>query len=239
MTVTAVIASGLSAEAKNTLKSYNIDILDFGINPSLDKNVAFHSDLSFLTDGKDTLFIANEMIQYKSVLKNYFENIIVIPEKLGKKYPADVALNCVVIGNSLICNVDTVSSVVLEYFKENQFRIIDVRQGYTKCSVIPVADNAIITDDPSVASVGKENGFDVLFISKGSVNLAGYGYGFIGGASGIISDDVIAFCGDINSHKDSAQILGFLKKYNITALSLDNRQLYDIGSIIPLFGGLS
>ena len=77
----------------------------------------------------------------------------------------------------------------------------------------------------------------MLTVSKGAVKLAGYSYGFIGGASGKISSDTVAFCGDIDTHPDSDAIRAFLSKYGIKALSLDDNSLYDIGSIIPLYGG--
>lgn len=232
-----VIAKGLSPEAARTLKQLDVDMLEFDANPAIDSKIAHHSDLSFLYDGNDTLFVAKEMAYCSDILKNFVNNIIVIPESLGNSYPDDVKLNCVVTGNTLICNIDTVSETVLEYFKRKNYRIINVKQGYTKCSVLTVASNAIITDDPSIAHACYENGFDVLKVSKGCVRLDGYDYGFIGGASGKISADTVVFCGNPDSHGDASAIKEFMNKYKINSVSLDNDQLYDIGGIIPIYGG--
>ena len=234
-----VIAKGLSDDAVEVLSSIGTDVLEFDLNPAVDSRICHHADLSFLFDGKNTLFVAKEMEAYSDILKEYVEEIIVIPDSLGNKYPDDVKLNCVVIGNTLICNIDTVAETVLKYFKRKNYCIINVKQGYTKCSVLPVTDNAIITDDPSIAQTCLENGFDVLKISKGSVQLNGYSYGFIGGASGKISSDKIVFCGNPDSHCDAPAIKQFLNKYKSDYVSLDNKQLYDIGGIIPIYGGLS
>ena len=231
-----VIANGLSDSAKNKLNNLGIRVFETRSNDSVNKNISLHADISFLFDGEGTLFIASEMAEYKNIFTGIV-SVVIIPEKLGNEYPRDVLLNCVPLGKKLICNVDTVSQTVLEYFKNKDYDILNVRQGYTKCSVIPVSDNSIITDDLSIAKLCLSENIDVLTVSKGCVKLYGYDYGFIGGASGRISENTIVFCGDINSHPDSESILQFLDKYGMTAISLDDSPLYDIGSIIPLYGG--
>ena len=232
-----VIANGLSENATANLRKYGFDVITTYRNTSVNENIAFHSDISFLFDGEDTLFIASEMSEYENLMKDIVPCVIIIPEKIGKEYPHDVLLNCVPLGRKLICNIDTVSPTVLKYFKDKEYIFINVKQGYTKCSVLPVTDNAIITDDQSIATACENEGLDVLLLSKGSIKLNGFDYGFIGGASGRISRDTICFCGDINTHSDADKIMEFLEKYSVKALSLDDNQLYDIGSIIPLFGG--
>lgn len=232
-----VIANGLSENATANLRKYGFDVITTYRNTSVNENIAFHSDISFLFDGEDTLFIASEMSEYENLMKDIVPCVIIIPEKIGKEYPHDVLLNCVPLGRKLICNIDTVSPTVLKYFKNKEYKFINVKQGYTKCSVLPVTDNAIITDDLSIATACENEGLDVLLLSKGSIKLNGFDYGFIGGASGRISRDTIAFCGNIDTHTDAAKIKEFLNKYSMKYLSLDDNKLYDIGSIIPLFGG--
>ncbi len=232
-----VIANGLSQTALQTLEKQEIVVIETLPNPAVNDKISFHSDISFLFDGENTLFIASEMSEYENSMKDYVSCLKVIPEKLGKNYPYDVLLNCVILGRNLICNVDTVSPTVLKYFKDKGYRVINVKQGYTKCSVLPVSDSAIITDDPSIADACLSSEIDVLLVSKGCVRLDGFDYGFIGGASGRISKDTVAFCGDISSHPDSVEIIKFLEKYGLKPLSLDYNQLYDIGSIIPIYGG--
>ena len=232
-----VIANGLSETAREKLIKQEIAVIETARNPAVDEKISFHADISFLFDGTDTLFISSEMAQYENLFRNIVPRVIVIPENLGDSYPYDVLLNCVVLGRKLICNVDTVSPTVLKYFSEKDYFVINVRQGYAKCSVLPVSDNAIITDDPSIAKAGVIHGIDVLTVSKGSVSLDGFDYGFIGGASGRIDDRTVAFCGDISMHPDYDEIRQFIGKYGISALSLDDNRPYDIGSIIPLYGG--
>ncbi len=232
-----VIANGLTGTALQNLKKQGICVIETTQNPAVDEKISFHADISFFFDGEDTLFVASEMGEYEDLFGKFVSRVIVIPEKLGKDYPRDVLLNCVLLGKKLICNVDTVSPTVLKYFTEKGFFIINVKQGYTKCSVLPVSDNAIITDDLSIANACISAGIDVLAVSKGSVRLRGFDYGFLGGATGRISENTVAFCGDIDYHPDCDKIKKFLEKYGLCPMSLDKNQLYDIGSIIPLYGG--
>lgn len=230
-----VIASGLSENAVKVLEKKGVGVFGFSPNNSVGESVAHHSDLSFLYCGNGKLFIAEDMERYKKDLAALGLDVTVIPEKLGKKYPDDVKLNCVLLGKYIICNIDTVSPFVLQYLMNQGKSVISVRQGYTKCSVVPVCDNALITDDESIYSACRKKGMDVLRVSKGGVRLKGFEYGFIGGACGKISETEIAFNGDINTHNDSNKIIRFLQKYNMEAVSLCESALTDIGSIIPLF----
>lgn len=229
------LASNLSAEGKRVLLSKGIGILEPPVNDSVSLPVKHHSDLSFLFDGDSTVFIAKEIENYKIILEKIGLSVRVLPQKLGSKYPEDCKLNCVVTDKFIICNIDTVSSDVLQYFIRKGKEIISVKQGYTKCSVVPLCDEAIITDDKSICNSCTVKGIDVLLVTKGSVRLNGFDYGFIGGASGVIDKHTVAFNGDVTKHSDGEKIIDFLKKYGMSALSLDSGELWDIGSIIPLY----
>ena len=233
--IKAVIASGLSSDVQEYLKNRGIEVLIFPDNHGVDPRVAHHADLSFFFDGNDTLFVASEFAEYGEILSRYCKNSVFINKKLGYKYPDDVLLNCVCVGNHFICNKNTVASEVFDKMKNSGYNIINVKQGYTKCSVVPVSENALITDDESIVNACSDAGIDVLKVSKGSVVLDGFDYGFIGGTAGKISVNEILFSGDITTHSDFDKIDLFLKKYNVKAVCFGG-QLKDIGSIIPIGG---
>ena len=150
---------------------------------------------------------------------------------LTSKYPEDIAYNAVRIGDFIIHRADKTDDVIKREFLD---RIVNVRQGYTKCSICKVSENAVITSDEGIAAVLKNNGVDVLLISHGGIKLSGFDYGFIGGCSGLIASDVLAFCGDITRHCDYGRISAFLYKHNVSALSLSDGELTDVGSIIGI-----
>lgn len=227
----------LSPNAKSVIefiKKSGISCFSDYSNNSVSENISDHADISFFFDGDDTLFIAKESEKSVKFLNEFCKNVIVISENLGNNYPEDVKLNCIRLGDYFICNLLTVSPDVLIHMKNKGMKIIDVKQGYTKCSVLPVSDNALITDDVSIYKSCMSAGLDVLYVSKGDVKLNGFDYGFIGGCAGRISKNLIVFCGNIKKHRDYKIILDFLDKYNVKYYCSDD-ELTDVGSILPVY----
>ena len=111
---------------------------------------------------------------------------------------------------------------------------IDVKQGYSKCSVCVINKNAIITSDLGVAKKCDNYGIDVLFVDDSNIKLHGVSHGFIGGSCGLISPDLLAINGNITYHINSDAIQLFCEKYNVNIISLHNEEIEDIGSIICL-----
>ena len=97
-----------------------------------------------------------------------------------------------------------------------------------------VAGNSVITSDDGIYLSCLKNNVPVLKICQGHIRLDGYDYGFIGGASGQISDNTIFFAGDITVHPDFEKISEFLKFNNIKFLSVPKVPLVDVGSVIEL-----
>ena len=103
-------------------------------------------------------------------------------------------------------------------------------QGYTKCSVCVVSDNAIITADRAIATACAAVGIDVLTVSEGHISLPPYNFGFIGGASCACGDNVY-FCGSLDTHPDGESIKEFCKNHGKLAVSLSDGELQDVGSL--------
>lgn len=151
-------------------------------------------------------------------------------EPTDKKYPLDVLFNACLVGKMLICNEKTVSKLILEAARAQNYEIIHVPQGYTKCSVTVVSDNAVITADKAIATACRGAKIDVWEVSEGHISLPPYDFGFIGGASGVCGDNVY-FSGSLDSHPDGERIKKFCEKHNKTAISLTDDGLQDVGSL--------
>ncbi len=229
-----VIISHKADEMINLLRNDGYDIIMTESNKSVDERIADHADISFFFDGNDTLFVAKELSHSAEKLRKFCKNIIILGDNLGDIYPSDVRLNCVRLGNFFICNTNTVSQTILSHINKLGCTVIDVSQGYTKCSVVPVNNNSIITDDKSVADSCKAYGIDVLYISKGDVLLSGFSYGFIGGTAGLLSYNKLYFNGDISFHNNFKYIKEFLDERKVDFACV-TKSLTDIGSIIPLY----
>jgi hypothetical protein len=153
---------------------------------------------------------------------------------LEPQYPHDIALNAARVGNYLFCNAKYTDRTILNYCSQSNIHIINVRQGYAKCSVCVADDNSIITADSGIAAAARECGINVLLIRSGFINLPGYGSGFVGGCCGKAGYHKMFFCGNISAHPDFAEIKKFLSVRNIEIETLGTDPLCDIGSIIPL-----
>lgn len=229
--VTLVAINEEAGEAIKKLNSLNIKTLKVKKNYNLPLPINNHPDIQILHTGKDKIFCYEHL--FVGDLNQKF-NAVKISEYAGNKYPHDVRLNCTFIGNKLICNTKTVSRQVIEFADSQGYTIINVNQGYARCSICVVNENTIITDDESVFAAAGNFFNDAQFISKGSIGLKGYNYGFIGGCCGKIDKNIIAFNGAIESHKDYNIILDCLSRNGIECLELHSEPLYDIGGIIPL-----
>lgn len=125
---------------------------------------------------------------------------------LGMDYPADVAFNAACTGRFFIHNLSATNEKLLLAAKEMGMTLIDVRQGYTKCSVVVVDETSIITyDEGIIAACSKYPEISVLRVAPGFVRLDGYDTGFIGGASGRVGREII-FHGDLFGHPDFSAI---------------------------------
>ena len=229
-----VTLAAISEEAGESIKKLNslgINTLEIKKNNKLPEPICSHADIQILHTGNNNIFC------YEHLFSGEFEEkfkITEIPETAGLSYPDDVRLNCAIIGNKIICNTKTVSRKILEYAECHELTIINVNQGYSRCSICVVNENTIITDDKSIYTAAGKIFNDTQFISKGSIGLSGYNYGFIGGCCGKIDKNKIAFNGAIESHKDYKVIIDCLERNSIECIELSKNRLCDIGGIIPL-----
>ncbi|MGM9596634.1 MAG: DUF6873 family GME fold protein [Eubacteriales bacterium] len=149
----------------------------------------------------------------------------------GDEYPADVCLCAKRIDDFFIVNPQTAAEL-FEVSKQSGFYLIAVKQGYAACSAAQVGKNALITADSGIAKAAVAAGLNVLDIQPGGIDLPGYRYGFIGGASGFCSHrGEVWFCGDPSTHPDGERMLSFIRESGSEAVLLSERRLYDCGGI--------
>ncbi len=222
------------AKSLSTLKKYGFTPILMPPADYLSEGVASHTDmLLFIGFGKlfchTRYYEGNkEMIDRLALIAEL--ELSISYEVTGKQYPKDVLFNACIVGNRLICNQKIVSKHILNAARSADFEIINVPQGYTKCSVCIVGDNAIITADNVIARACASYGIEVLQISEGHVSLPPYDHGFIGGASGYHNGKVY-FCGSLDTHPDGEKIKFFCACHGAEVVCLSDDKLQDIGTI--------
>ncbi len=214
-----------SEERKYLNKYFRILVLPpFGALPEA---VSSHADMLLCPLGES---IAVHRLYYEENRGLFDKNnikVTVINEPAGKKYPDDILLNGLFLSEKLYGRIDKLSKTLVDFAKERVF----VRQGYTRCSVCKINEHAIITSDASISDAASANGVDVLKIVPGHIELDGYDYGFIGGASFVYNSKVFFF-GKIEDHPDFEKIRDFTNKHSLETISLSERPLYDIGGAV-------
>lgn len=192
-----------------------------------------HADCAFCPVSDNRFFLEPGQTALAAYVKAKGGDVFYLKNPLSNGYPMEARLNCLFTENALICNQKTVDSSVLSMAISEKYDIINTKQGYTKCSVAPVAPHAFLTDDSGLAkALSVQN--DVLLVQKGSVQLENFPYGFIGGACMRYSKDMMLFLGDLSTHSDADSIRSFLRNYGIYSENASTGFLKDIGSVIPI-----
>ena len=154
------------------------------------------------------------------------------PGDLAPGYPQEAAFNAVCTGRFFLHHTGVTNARLLAAAEDFGQKIIHVRQGYTRCSTIPVSENALITYDRGIAIPAEKAGLDVLLIEPGHVLLPGYDSGFLGGTCGNLQGRTLLFNGDLTAHPDFRRITEFAESYGLTCRWIPEKPLRDIGSII-------
>lgn len=238
--VATVLVSSEFPEIQEALtKKFNIDTIQIPKNTALTEDISTHPDCVF-TQLDNHSAVSDQSVY--DIIVNYltieectdFFKVYKTTDSVKSPYPNDVRLNIRVIADMILCNTKYVDTRITEFAEKHNYRLIHCNQGYTACSSVILNNNALITDDESIHHSAVSNGIDSLLINKGSVKLKGQPYGFIGGTCGMISKNLLAFSGKLDTHTDAELIKSFLLKHNIDYIELSDNPLTDIGGIIPL-----
>lgn len=221
----------IDTKEKNTLLENGYNVLTVPSCKSVYNAISGHPDIQLCILNSNTIIVHKNMpYEFVYELKKLGLNIIKSKNDIKNKYPYDIILNAVNLKNFFIHTI--------KYTDDNLYKeisnkcLINVKQGYTKCSTAVISDNAIITNDIGISQAASKNGLDVLFLPKGDIELTDFDYGFIGGTCGLLDDNIIAFYGNLKNYKYGDKVLSFIKKYNLTPLYLRDGKLVDRGSIL-------
>ena len=152
-------------------------------------------------------------------------------------YPGTVRYNAARTGGAVFAGEEYIDPVVMGRVKKKGLKMVNVPQGYARCSTLAVSDDAIITSDEGVASAARLEGLKVLEIAPGSISLPGEKTGFIGGAGGRCPDGTVVFLGDIDLHPEGDKIKTFLKERRVRCIGIKGLPLYDAGGLFILRAG--
>ncbi len=229
--VHSVICGQTDVVILNHLKKLGINVVHSVPNKNIDARISNHVDLAAIHIGDNKVVVDKYQTAINEELSQLGFEVIVSEKSVEGGYPCDCILNQAIIGEYHIGNLNICDNTILNY---TDLKRINVKQGYTKCSIVVVNENSILTDDVSIHENSLKNGLNSLLISKGDVFLNGYNYGFIGGSAAKISENEILFFGDIQMHRDYKRIVDYLRGFGIKIIFIKNYRLTDIGGLVLL-----
>ena len=231
----AVVDGRVDKEIEKFLYNREINIIKTCKSNFLYDAISYHPDIIMCHIGDNEIIVAKNApskFVYK-LEENGFE-VMEGSNEVSEKYPLDVFYNVCIDKDSVICNEKYTDKILLEKLYEKGKSIINVKQGYTKCSTLIVDSGIFVTSDKGIHTILIKEKKKSLLISPKHIELFNMNYGFIGGASGKISEKEIAFYGNILLHKDGDIINRFLIKNGFKSVSLSKNKLIDLGTLIPL-----
>lgn len=238
MTVVLDLKAPLAAEA--AFLRLGFSVLRLPPNPRLPLPVSSHPDML-------VFFAPDEILctkTYAEIAKKELDALCraadrpmrVVEQECGDAYPYDILFNCATVGTHRFC---LPAFTAHEILTDSRFSVRPVKQGYTKCSTLPVGKQALITEDPSIERAALSAGLDVMMIPAGEVKLDGYEHGFLGGASSFAPygiDQKIYFCGSLKAHSMGDEIRDFCRSHGFEPISLFDGPLTDVGTMFLIKG---
>jgi hypothetical protein len=160
-------------------------------------------------------------------------------DKVDNSYPDCAIYNVCTVDNYAIHNFEITDKTVLNILQSKGYNLINVKQGYTNCSILPLSNKCCITSDKGIYSVLISNNFDVLYIDQSELDIKLFSSnntysnmsGFIGGCSSVIGDTVIFF-GDLNKFKCKEKLVNYIYSKGYKIKDFKDMDVIDYGSCI-------
>lgn len=240
---TIIADSRMPEEAKKNLKKLG-NVLFINPTSATYNSISSHPDIFFFQKDDALIYAPNAPKRIIKELKKRKIKLIEGKKEVGKKYPETVPYNAVGIGNLLIHNLKHTDETILSSYENH----INVNQGYTRCNLLALNENAFITSDVGIFNaVNRQQTTDnslypheslvetygrtsVLYIDPKQIKLEGQKNGFFPGCCGVWKNNLIV-CGSTKNLKEKAELDKFLKDNNFNLIELYDGDLVDVGSV--------
>ena len=200
--------------------------------------VASHADMLIFNIDKNIFCNQDYYLKNKeifNIIQEYGYSIIPSNFTVSADYPNDVSLNQGKIGKNIFGHKGACAKSILQYAESQGYVYHSIKQGYAKCSTLILNEKALISADSGIISLASTLNIKNLQIKNeiNEINLYGYDYGFIGGASTVYEKNVFFF-GDISMHTQGNEISKFCNDNGFIPISFGKEKLCDIGGAIIL-----
>jgi len=206
------------------------EVVPFYSNNTAYPAISGHPDV-FICAMPHTTIVAPNTPQY---LLNKLQQHSIYFEKgqqeVGQSYPDTARYNAVVTKKYFIHNTAISDKTLLHHSSSK--KIINIKQGYTRCSLLAIGEESFITSDKGIYKSIK-NKVDILLVDDSNISLPDFKHGFFGGIAGIHKKTVF-FSGDIDHLSDKKIIISFLTERGYKTEMLSEGAPSDVGGIFFL-----
>ncbi|MGO1469867.1 MAG: DUF6873 family GME fold protein [Tissierella sp.] len=232
---TVIVAGNIDEDIYDNLIDRNLRVIKTIAHPKVDNSIKYHPDIVVHPINHNILVTEPTVYEYyKEEFKSTNIKIIKGERKLNSKYPLDIAYNVGRVSDFAIHNFEHTDEVLKFHLKKENLELINVNQGYSKCSIAVIGDREIITADHFIYTRLKDKGIESLLINPGHITLENQDYGFIGGCTGNMSNKEVFLSGSLKNHPGKENIERFIKNAGKKIIYLSNKKIVDIGTIISL-----
>ena len=223
---------------KQTLKNLGYELIEIKKSINVYPEISSHVDI-FACKVKDKIIVEKSAYKMLKNKLNNDENILISGEKMiSYDYPNDIKYNVCIVGNKAIHNFKYTDSKIISELNKNNFELINVKQGYSNCSISVIDEKSIMLSDRGLYNNLKNSGLDILFLDyipniklfdeNGEYSQKN---GFIGGAISRIGDNIVVF-GDIDKIDYYCNIRKFIESRNLKIIDFEGLDVIDYGGVI-------
>ena len=224
----AVVDRNIHPKGAKILGDLGLHIIYSVENKKLSGGISTHPDMQLLPLENNTVLVAGQCYDYYlSKLSPFGVKVIKFDCDIFSPYPFDALLNAAPLFNKYLFVSKYSYEKLKGYF--GGFTPVFVKQGYTKCSICSVAENALITSDMGIYTAANKLGVDVLYVNPLQIKLSGFSHGLFGGCTGLVDSNTMFINGSLEGYD---KVLGFLRKYGVRPVYSTEYELCDIGSVI-------
>ena len=228
---------------KDYLEALGYYLIEVPSSQKVYQEISSHTDI-FVSKIKDYIIVEpsfydcfiNQLKKY-NLYSFYRNNIIEADYYVQEKYPLDIAYNICTTGNYAIHNFKYTSKTILQILNKEKIQLIDVKQGYTNCSIAVIDDKSLITTDKGIYNKISKYNLDVLFVDNNlDIKLLKKDKysdkkGFIGGCISRIDNKIIV-TGDLNKIDTDKKIRYFIENKGLEIIEFKDLDVIDYGGIM-------
>ncbi|HOJ36972.1 MAG TPA: hypothetical protein PLI27_06060 [Ignavibacteriales bacterium] len=222
----AFIDGRVNSQIKKNLSKY-FEVIDFETKGITYDAISGHPDIFILKIFNNIYIPKNLPLKYLEILKKTQYNVNVINWEIGGKYPESARLNIAFNGEVFIHNLK-ITPTILKNFEN--LRYVHIKQGYSRCSIIPLK-NFFITSDKGVEKALMLKNYPVKYVDNTNILLEGFSIGFIGGTCGIWENKIF-FMGSLKHYSWGDDLRNLICNNGYEIIELYDGYLIDGGTIV-------